>query len=132
MCHEVSQIPADQPVSHKAGQRICCRSAIHHIPRLHQLNFFCVRLDIDNATGVQTPALAAVLPAAGPTATTGAKTYRCIKGYLVNGTIMTEAQVRGPQRGAVAATLQDIVGYCTSSMYECIHRMLGPSQACTV
>lgn len=45
-------------------------------------------------TGVQTPALAAVAPgsaAVGPTG--GAKTYRCIKGYLVNGTAMGDVQV---------------------------------------
>jgi hypothetical protein len=46
-------------------------------------------------TGVQTPALAAVMPAGGAAVgAAGAKTYRCIKGYQVNGTSMGDVQVR--------------------------------------
>jgi hypothetical protein len=43
--------------------------------------------------GIQTPALAAVVPAGGAAGPAGAKTYRCIKGYLVNGTAMGNVQV---------------------------------------
>jgi hypothetical protein len=45
-------------------------------------------------TGVQTPALAAVGPATGsPVGPSGAKSYRCIKGYMANGTAINTVQV---------------------------------------
>lgn len=67
-------------------------------------NLIAAAAYMNMCTGVQTPALAAVQPAggmpAGPAAAAGAagvpggaKVYRCIKGYAVNGTAMTLTQV---------------------------------------
>lgn len=63
-------------------------------------------------TGVETPALASIAPTLGAGNDTGAKTYRCIKQYSINGTVLSQAQVRPVCLGACCSVAGSMAAAC--------------------